>query len=163
MEQTAINLTGRLSPRDAWTAEHCPIAGTLDVVGARSSYLLLREAFYGCTRFDDFARRAGISEPVAAARLRELVDEGLLARAPYREPGRRTREEYRLTEKGAEFFPVLVALLDWGSRWLDDKPRVELRHHACGGAVTAELRCANGHGVEAGELDLVARRGSRPA
>ena len=64
------------------------------MVSTRSAFLILREAFYGTTRFDDFAERVGISEPVAAARLRELVDEGLLEREDYREPGQRTRQRY---------------------------------------------------------------------
>ena len=74
-------LTGPLDPRAAWTASECSLARALDVVSTRSAFLLLREAFYGTTRFDDFAERAGISEPVAAARLRELVDGGAHARA----------------------------------------------------------------------------------
>ncbi len=76
------------------------MARALDVVSTRSAFLLLREAFYGTSRFDDFAERAGISEPVAAARLRELVAAGLLTREEYREPGQRSRLAYRLTEQG---------------------------------------------------------------
>src|SRR5450755_5092866 len=109
-------LTGMLEPRDAWTATECSMARALDVVSTRSAFLILREAFYGTSRFDDFAQRAGISEPVAAARLRELVRDGLLEREPYREPGQRTRQAYRLTPKGAELFPTLVALMEWGDR-----------------------------------------------
>jgi hypothetical protein len=66
---------------------------------------LLREAFYGAHRFDEFVRRAGFTEPVTAARLRELVDDGLLERRPYQDPGQRTRFEYHLTEKAATSFP----------------------------------------------------------
>ena len=111
-----------LEPRSAWTAgDRCPIARSLDVLSTRSAFLILREAFYGTTRFDDFAARAGVSEPVAAARLRELVDGGLLEREDYRDPGQRTRQRYRLTEKGADLFPVLAALMQWGSRWLDER------------------------------------------
>src|SRR5919206_4622877 len=103
----ALRMTGALEPRGAWTADRCTIAKSLDVLTTRSAFLILREAFYGTARFDDFARRAGISEPVTAARLRELVDEGLLEREDYREPGQRTRKSYKLTEKGADFLPVL--------------------------------------------------------
>ena len=110
-----------LDPREGWTAERCTIAKAVDVLSTRSAMLILREAFYGTTRFDEFAERVGISEPVTAARLRELVDEGLLEREDYREPGQRTRQQYRLTEKGAELFPVLVALMQWGDRWLDER------------------------------------------
>src|ERR1700758_1355838 len=94
---TAVHLTGALDPRSGWTAERCTIAKTLELVSTRSALLIMREAFYGTTRFDDFAERVGISQPVAAARLRELVDEGLLEREDYREPGQRTRQQYRLT------------------------------------------------------------------
>ena len=89
---TALRLTGTLDPRDSWSADRCTIARALDVVSTRSAFLILREAFYGTTRFDDFAERAQISEPVAAVRLRELVEQGLLAREDYREPGQRTRQ-----------------------------------------------------------------------
>jgi DNA-binding HxlR family transcriptional regulator len=154
MESATIRLTGPLDSRENWDNAHCPIAGAIDVVGARSAFLLLREAFYGTSRFDDFAARVGISQPVAAARLRELVDDGLLAREPYQEPGQRTRMQYRLTEKGAEFFPVLAALMEWGNRWVRPAP-LEFRHQDCGEAVHAELRCAEGHQVAVGDLDLV--------
>ena len=100
-----VRLTGVLDPREGWKAERCTIAKAVDVLSTRSAMLILREAFYGTTRFDEFAERVGISEPVTAARLRELVDEGLLEREEYREPGQRTRRQYRLTEKGAELFP----------------------------------------------------------
>src|SRR5881227_2449525 len=109
-----IRMTGTLEPRGGWTAERCSIARALDVVSTRSAFLILREAFYGTTRFDDFAERVGISEPVAAARLRELVDEGLLEREDYRDPGQRTRQRYKLTEKGEDLLPALAALMQWG-------------------------------------------------
>jgi DNA-binding HxlR family transcriptional regulator len=157
---STIRMTGTLEPRAAWTADRCTIAKALEVLSTRSAFLILREAFYGTTRFDDFAARARISEPVAAARLRELVNEGLLEREDYREPGQRTRQRYRLTEKGADLLPALAALMRWGDRWLDDRGGpVELRHRDCGEPVAVELRCAAGHAVGADELDL-ARRGN---
>jgi DNA-binding HxlR family transcriptional regulator len=152
-----IRLTGRLESRDDWVADRCPIAGTLEILSARSAFILLREAFYGATRFDEFVRRAEISEPVAAARLRELVEAGLLAREDYRDEGQRTRKRYVLTEKGAELLPTLVALMQWGDRWLGRDSRVELRHEGCGGRVSAELRCAHGHAVGEGEVELAVR------
>jgi DNA-binding HxlR family transcriptional regulator len=154
-----VHLTGRLEPRGAWRATGCTIARTLDLMSTKSSFLLLREAFYGTTRFDEFAERVGISEPVAAARLRELVEHGLLAREDYREPGQRTRQGYALTEKGADLLPVVVALMQWGNRWEDEYGGpVELRHHGrCQEPVTAQLRCAAGHRVDLEHLDLVER------
>jgi DNA-binding HxlR family transcriptional regulator len=158
MEST-VRLTGTLEPRSGWKAERCTIAKSLEVVSTRSALLIMREAFYGTTRFDDFAERVGISEPVAAARLRELVEEGLLEREDYREPGQRTRQQYRLTPKGADLFPVLVALMKWGDRWLDDRGGpIELLHRDCGEPVEVSLHCAAGHEVQSGEIDVARRR-----
>jgi DNA-binding HxlR family transcriptional regulator len=157
-----VALTGKLSPREGWTADRCSIDKAVQVLSTRSALLILREAFYGTTRFDDFAERVGISQPVAAARLKELVEEGLLEREPYREPRQRTRYRYRLTEKGADLFPVLVALKQWGDRWLAaDGAPVELSHRGCGELVQAEMRCAAGHKTTPGELDLVVGPGAR--
>jgi DNA-binding HxlR family transcriptional regulator len=161
MEST-VRMTGALEPRSGWKADRCSIAAALDVVSARSAFLILREAFYGTTRFDDFAERAGISEPVAAARLRELVAEGLLERETYREPGQRARQQYRLTAKGAELLPALVALMQWGDRWLDDAGGpVQLRHRDCGERVGVQLRCGADHRVEADQLELAVARKRR--
>ncbi len=158
----AIRLTGALDPRESWTSEACTIAKALEVVGTRSAFLILREAFYGTARFDDFAQRVGISEPVTATRLRELVQQGLLEREDYREPGQRTRQRYRLTEKGADLFAVLVALMQWGDRWLDERGGpVQLLHHGCGARVSVDVRCAAGHEVSPGEIDLASRRRPR--
>jgi DNA-binding HxlR family transcriptional regulator len=158
MEGT-VRLTGTLEPRSGWKAERCTIAKSLEVLSTRSALLIMREAFYGTTRFDDFAERVGISEPVAAARLRELVEEGLLEREDYREPGQRTRQQYRLTPKGADLFPVLVALMKWGDRWLDDRGGpIELLHRDCGEPVEVSLHCAAGHEVHSGEIDVARRR-----
>ena len=150
-----LQLAGALDPRSGWDAERCSVARALEVVSTRTAFLLLREAFYGTERFDDFAARVGVSDPVAAARLKELVEHGLLVREPYREPGQRTRYAYRLSDKGADLFPALVALMQWGDRWLaDDGPPVEVRHTRCGATVHAELRCECGHDVALGELEL---------
>jgi DNA-binding HxlR family transcriptional regulator len=159
-----LNLTGGLSPREGWTADRCSIDKAIGVLNTRSALLILREAFYGTTRFDDFAERVGISEPVAAARLKELVADGLLEREAYREPRQRTRFRYRLTEKGADLLPVLVALKQWGDRWLSpDGAPVELSHRGCGELVHAEMRCAAGHLTGPGELDLIVGPGGRRA
>jgi DNA-binding HxlR family transcriptional regulator len=157
--ENIVRLTGTLEPRSGWKADRCTIAKSLEVVSTRSALLIMREAFYGTTRFDDFAERVGISEPVAAARLRELVEEGLLEREDYREPGQRTRQQYRLTPKGADLFPVLVALMKWGDRWLDDRGGpIELLHRDCGEPVEVSLHCAAGHEVQSGEVDVARRR-----
>jgi DNA-binding HxlR family transcriptional regulator len=153
-----VEMTGVLNPRGAWVADRCSIAKALDVVRTRSAFLILREAFYGTTRFADFAERAGVSDPVAATRLRALVDHDLLEPEDYREPGQRTRQAYRLTPKGKELFPVLVALMEWGDRWENDGGRVELRHRDCGAHVGVALRCADGHEPGPGDLELARKK-----
>ena len=156
-------MTGVLDPRDGWTADRCPMAGTLYVLSTRTAFLVLREAFYGATRFEQFVERAQVSEPVAASRLRELTAAGLLARVPYQEPGQRGRYEYQLTDKGADLAPALVALMDWGDRWaITGGARVALKHAGCGAPVHAELRCAEGHLVASSDLELTAKRRSAP-
>jgi DNA-binding HxlR family transcriptional regulator len=150
-----VTLAGPLADRDAWSADRCSMAAALQVVGRRASLLLLREAAYGATRFDEFARRSGLSEAVVAARLRELVDDGLLERVPYREPGERTRHGYALTAAGRELFTAIVALMQWGDRWAArDGGPVRLAHEGCGGRVRAELRCEHGHEVVLDDVAL---------
>ncbi|WP_229904468.1 winged helix-turn-helix transcriptional regulator [Lentzea cavernae] len=115
-----MEMQGPLFALDEWQPERCSLALALDVIGTRSAMLLLREAFYGTTRFDGFVRRVGITEAVAAKRLKELVASGVLERRPYQEPGTRTRYEYVLTEMGNELLPVIVALMQWGDAHLRD-------------------------------------------
>jgi DNA-binding HxlR family transcriptional regulator len=157
---TSLQMSGTLNPRRGWEAERCSIDRTLDVVSTRSAFLILREAFYGTTRFDDFAQRVGLSPAVTAARLRGLVEQGLLEHEDYQEPGERRRRGYRLTAQGADLFPVLAALMQWGDRWLADRGApVELRHHDCGQLVDVHLRCRGGHEVTLEELELAPGRG----
>jgi DNA-binding HxlR family transcriptional regulator len=156
---TSLTLTGRLSDRDAWPADDCSVAAALDVVGRRASLLLLREAFYGAHRFDEFARRAKLSEKITATRLRELVDAGILERRPYHEPGQRSREDYHLTDKGEELLPAILALMRWGDRWVrSDGGPVSLSHKDCGAPIEVEVRCGEGHPVRA--VDIQAAPGS---
>ena len=105
-------------------------------------------------RFDDFAERVGVSDAVAAARLRDLVEHGLLVKQPYQEEGRRTRMEYRLTDQGRDLLPAVLALMQWGDRWLADPPDgpVALTHRGCGAAVEVDIRCSAGHDVPAREI-----------
>src|SRR5215470_5728774 len=113
--QDEITLVGRLADRDSWDpTKWCSVERTLDLIGTRSALLLLREIFYGGHRFDDLARRVGVTDAIAAKRLRELVEAGILERRPYQEPGKRPHQEYALTEAGRALFPVLIALARWG-------------------------------------------------
>ncbi len=159
-----VQLEGVLADRDSWRADRCSVARALDVVGTRSAMLLLREAYYGGRRFDDLARRVGITETVAAARLRELVDAGLLVKEPYREPGQRTRHEYVLTPMGRDLLPAVIGLMQWGDRWLQGErgPGIALQHVGCGAQVGVEIRCTAGHPVPSREIAAVAVRERRP-
>jgi len=156
---TSVTLTGALADRDSWSAANCTMAAALDVVGRRASMLLLREAFYGAHRFDEFVRRAQVSERITAARLKELVDEGLLERRPYHVAGQRSREDYHLTRKGEELLPALLALMQWGNRWTrSDGGRVALTHADCGSPIAVEVRCEAGHDVAADGIEASSRR-----
>lgn len=157
-----MQLRGSLADRDAWQATRCSMDKALGVVGTRSALLLMREAFYGTTRFDDFAARVGITDAVASSRLRELVAAGLLERRPYREPGSRTRHEYVLTAMGRDLVPAALALMQWGDRWLQGErgAPLTLSHADCGEPLSVEVRCAAGHQVELGDIavDATSRR-----
>ena len=151
-----MKMDGQLLPLSKWQPECCSIAMAMDVVGTRSAILLLREAFYGTTRFDDFARRAGITEAVAAARLRDLVTAGVFGKRPYRSPGQRTRSEYVLTEKGKALLPALMALMQWGDTHLqDDGGPLEIVDDQTGSSVRVQLR--TDEGAEVGLDDLRVR------
>lgn len=141
---------------EAEISDPCPVSRALAVVGNRSTMLILREAYYGTTRFDDFAKRIGIAESMAAARLRELVAEGLLDRRPYQEPGQRTRYEYVLTEAGTDLLPVVLGLGRWGERHrpAGQPARMRFTHTGCGEPVTPGLRCAEGHQVTIDEVTV---------
>jgi DNA-binding HxlR family transcriptional regulator len=155
-----VQLAGALAERgDKPLGDHCPIDRTMQVVGHRTSLLLLREVFYGASRFDALVKRTGMTEAVASTRLRGLVEAGLLVREPYREAGQRTRHEYVLTDSGHAFLPVLVALLEWGQDHLP-RPSGELAvsHAGCGEPVRLETRCAGGHLVPEAELVVESRR-----
>lgn len=121
-----------IDPAPAETEQQCSIARALAIVGDRWTVLILRDAFRGVRRFDDFRRDLDIARPVLAERLRKLVDAGVLTRHKYQD--RPARFEYRLTEMGRELSPALVALMHWGDRYLTDDsvPRTVLTHKPCG-------------------------------
>ena len=135
-----------------WSVDNCAIQRSLDVMGDRWALIVLREVFQGIRRFDDMTVRTAIPRQVLTDRLRRLVDDGILRREPYRVPGQRERHEYRLTDKGLELYPVLIALQEWGNRYLADPagPPIEFAHRDCGEPVRLVVRCAAGHDVDAG-------------
>ena len=147
-------LQGRLADRDAWSAVgECPVEKTMALLGTKTAMLIMREAYYGTTRFDDFARRVGITKAATSARLGELVDAGLLTKQPYREPGQRSRDEYVLTASGTDFMPVVWAMFEWGRGYFGDS-RLRLTHLECGAEAGVEVRCTDGHQVPPEELGV---------
>jgi DNA-binding HxlR family transcriptional regulator len=138
--------------------EACSIARTLSVIGDRWTMLVLREAFLRTRRFEDFQSHLGATRHVLADRLHKLVDNGILERVQYQ--GRPLRFEYKLTEKGRDLYPVIVALLGWGDRWMADEqgPPIELVHRSCGHRMVPVSTCPHcGERVTA--RDVVAQSG----
>ncbi|MFT6775793.1 MAG: DNA-binding HxlR family transcriptional regulator [Paracoccaceae bacterium] len=122
------------------SAQTCTIARAVALVGDEWSIMILREMFLGARRYDDILRQTGMSPHILATRLRKLVAMGVLRREAYCDHP--PRHDYRLTAMGRDLWPAVVALKQWGDRWLGsgDAP-VEIVHRACGHAVTPTLTC----------------------
>ncbi|MFA3842907.1 winged helix-turn-helix transcriptional regulator [Streptomyces aureus] len=142
------------------STENCPVQRALDVVGEKWTLLILRDAVNGVRRFDDFHRHIGLSEAVLSNRLRKLVCAGILTAVPYREPGSRSRNEYRLTHKGWGLWPVLMALSQWGETYAlgSEGPVLDVRHTDCDAAVRVVVECSAEHSALA-PGDVTARLG----
>ena len=138
--------------------QECSIAGALEVVGERWSLLIIREVFLGVRRFDEMQADLGIARNVLDTRLKRLVEAGVLERHRYQE--RPARCEYRLTDKGLDLWPTMVALMQWGDRHAAPSagPPVLLEHKACGGAVD-EHRTCQACGEKLSARDVRARPG----
>ena len=129
--------------RTDFTEMICSVARTIGTVGEQWSLLIMRDAFLGVRRFEDFQRHLGIARNILSDRLGKLVDEGVLEKRRY--STRPERFEYRLTEKGHDMYPVLLTLQQWGDRWVlgdqeEDRPR-RIIHKACENDITAILAC----------------------
>lgn len=146
--------------------ERCSVQRTLAVIGEKWTMLLIRDAANGVHRFDELHRHVGLSEAVLADRLRTLVAQGIFETREYQEPGQRKRREYRLTAKGWDLFPVLVALMQFGDKHLSpegDEPW-HVQHKACGHRVVAEVRCSHdGQLLTPRDTESVPGPGARPA
>jgi DNA-binding HxlR family transcriptional regulator len=123
--------------------QECSIARALEVLGDRWTLLVIRDAFLGVLRFDDFQRDLGVARNVLTDRLQRLVEEGILERRRYQE--RPERYEYRLTDKGVDLWPALVSLMKWGDRHAgaDGGPPMLIVHRGCGGEVDERFVCAD--------------------
>jgi DNA-binding HxlR family transcriptional regulator len=136
----------------ARATESCSLTQTVEVVGERWMFLILREALGGATRFSEFREVLGIASDVLTARLTVLVDGGIMERHEYREPGQRSRPSYHLTEAGRDLGVAVAALQQWGDRYLpSDLPALSF-HSPDGSPVAARFVDANGHPVEPGDV-----------
>lgn len=136
---------------------NCSIARTLDVVGEKWTILILREVWYGSSRFGEFERVLRCPRNLLAARLRMLVEEGILETQTYQVPGSRSRPKYVMTRKGMDLAPAVLGLLRWGDRYRADPegPAVLTRHRGCGARVSVQIRCELGHPVATEDIESV--------
>jgi DNA-binding HxlR family transcriptional regulator len=142
---------------NTYSGQVCSIARSLELIGERWTILIIRDAFLGVRRFDDFQRSLGVARNVLQGRLARLVDNEIFERVRYQE--RPERFEYRLTEKGLDLWPVVVSLLSWGDRHLaPEGPPVVLEHRGCDGRVN-DRRICESCGALLGPRDVSARRG----
>jgi DNA-binding HxlR family transcriptional regulator len=142
---------------NTYDGQACSIARSLELIGERWTLLIIRDAFLGIHRFDDFQRSLGVARNVLQGRLERLVECGILERVRYQE--RPERYEYRLTEMGIDLWPVVVSLLHWGDKHLaPEGPPVIMEHRGCGGHVN-DRRICDACGALLGPRDVRAVRG----
>jgi DNA-binding HxlR family transcriptional regulator len=122
--------------------EPCSVARTISVIGDRWTLLILRDCFVGIRRFDGFEARLGMTRHVLADRLRRLVEAGVLRKEPYQE--RPVRHEYRLTKKGLDLYPIMMAIVHWGDTHMAEAPGrpVLHRHKGCGRDFDPVITCS---------------------
>jgi DNA-binding HxlR family transcriptional regulator len=133
--------------------ESCSVAQALEIIGERWTWLIIRDAFLGLTRFTEFERSLGIARNVLTDRLNRLVEEGVLERVLYQE--RPARYEYRLTQKGSDLFTALNALRQWGDQYLSANPMRLLRRKHDKTPVIAALVPEGAPVLAAHEIELV--------
>lgn len=127
--------------RKSFAGMHCSVAQCLEVVGDWWTMLIVRDAFFGVTRFDRFQQRLGVSRNILNQRLAHLVEQGVLEKAQYRD--RPPRFEYRLTRKGQDLWPVLDAMRQWGDTYAAPAgPPVQIEHTVCGRVTETVHNCA---------------------
>lgn len=144
--------------RHDYEGQHCSIAASLEVIGERWSLLIIRDILMGRRRFGQMQESLGVARNVLSARLRRLVDAGLIEPRPYQE--KPLRNEYFLTEKGLDLWPVLVALIHWGDKHYprSGEPPIVLLHRGCGGRIDDRRICMS-CGTPLGVRDAVALPG----
>ncbi|MDP9102443.1 MAG: helix-turn-helix transcriptional regulator [Pseudomonadota bacterium] len=148
---------------DELAKEPCSVARTVAVIGDRWTLMILRDCFLGVRRFEDFQTRLGISRTITTERLKALVDEGVLRKEAYQD--RPVRFEYRLTQKGLDLYPVIMAVVAFGDRHYAGEagPPLLHRHKACGCDFQPVLTCSEcAEPVAAREVETRAGPGAVP-
>src|SRR4051812_40349526 len=144
-----------------YDGQNCSIARALEIVGERWSLLIVRDAFLGVRRFDEFQESLGIARNVLTDRLNRLVEEGILERVRYSE--RPERFEYRLTQKGVDLRIALLALMQWGDRYVSETPPRVARRRSDGEPVVAAIVPKDVAALGPREVELVPGPGRKPA
>ena len=142
--------------RTRFEAMKCSVARTLDAVGEWWTMLIVRDAFLGVRRFEDFQRRLGIARNVLSSRLQTLCEHGIRERCQYQD--RPPRHEYCLTDKGKDLYPVVVSLMSWGDKWTagESGPPLLLVHERCGHETSPTLTCSHcGEAIGARDMTAV--------
>lgn len=135
---------------------NCSLAETLSLIGEGWTILILREAFFGSRRFEDFQKHLGIARNILTTRLNKLCDSGILERTPIKQGGK--RHEYRLTPMGRDLHPVMIALTQWGDRWLQKSKGAPVRfvERATGEEIKdVSIFAIDGRELDARDLELV--------
>lgn len=141
----------------------CSVARTASFLGQRWTLVILRDLMNGVRRFDELQAHLGVARDILSSRLEELVTHGLVEKVPYREPGARTRTEYRLTEAGWELRTIMISIMHWGDKHLagPEGPPMRVVHASCGDEVNVRIECAQGHDAT-GEVRLEPGPGAVP-
>ncbi|MEL6324608.1 MAG: helix-turn-helix domain-containing protein [Pseudomonadota bacterium] len=138
--------------------ETCNLSRAIGLIGEKWNLMILRSALYGLRRFEDFHAELGIPRTVLSDRLKALTESGLLEKVPYREPGKRARHEYVLTEMGGGLRPILIALTQWGDKWLAGGEAPIAFTERDGGPVHAGLVGTKGQEIPVTDLRVVLRK-----
>lgn len=140
----------------------CSVARSLEILGDRWTFLVLREAFFGVKYFDEFQANLGIATNILSNRLKVLVENGIMQREKDKTDARRV--EYRFTEKGRDLYQIVLAFMNWGDRWLADEegPPLVLHHETCGHRLKPVMSCDHcGEAIDARDVTYKERNRAR--
>ncbi len=157
MSNSAKNNVGKRT-RALVPTDQCGMAQAIEILGDKWTLYLLREAFYGVTRFDDMREDLKAPRAILSQRLTQMVNDGILERCPYREPGARTRDAYVLTAAGRELALVVIAIMQWGDRHLlEDVNPLKIVDKKTGKPVTISLVSETGRPVPLDRIKAIVR------